>query len=171
MSKADSEQRNQGQGIISFAHTTQGRPALIHPKLLTAYPHHKLPPTHPPPPPPPPTDTHILSSPPQLHSPDTTTTVTHPSPHLNSKHKSKQCFPDSPQAADSCPHHRHCHTYSPSPHLHNKRPNSTGLSPGSEAYQRLVKEAAALAPLVEGYQELKRKQQDVSLGGGEGRLV
>lgn len=38
-----------------------------------------------------------------------------------------------------------------------------GLSPGSDTYQKLVKEAAALGPLVEGYQELRHKQQDVSL--------
>lgn len=93
MSSTDAEQQNQGQGPISFRHTTQSSPALIH--------------------------------------------------------------------------HHHCHPFHPSPHpisLHTQ-PNS-GLSPGSEAYQRLVKEAAALAPLVEGYQELQRKQKDVSFGGG-----
>jgi len=42
-------------------------------------------------------------------------------------------------------------------------PAYIGLSPGSDAYQKLIKEAAALGPLVEGYQELQHKQQDVSL--------
>jgi hypothetical protein len=47
----------------------------------------------------------------------------------------------------------------------NTPSSHTDTPPGSDAYQRLAKQAGALAPLVDGYQALTRKQHDVSQCG------
>jgi hypothetical protein len=43
-------------------------------------------------------------------------------------------------------------------------------SPGSDAYQRLMKESAALLPLSEGYQQLQQLQKEVCGSSCEGEV-
>jgi hypothetical protein len=70
----------------------------------------------------------------------------------------------------SPPRRQHPPPHNPRPPHTTRRapcaPLKAGTPPGSEAYQRLSKEAAALLPLVEGYQQLQAKQADVRAGVG-----
>lgn len=45
----------------------------------------------------------------------------------------------------------------------------TGINPSSEAYHNLMKDSAALLPLVEGYQQLQQFEAEVRGGGAVNR--